>query len=67
MAVCFDGLNLGTGDSIPSQCERPAAERRHLVFYVAHVQRPRRGEACVDKVTSALPRTPARNAGNSAL
>jgi hypothetical protein len=64
-SVRLDRLNIRARDPMLPKHMGFAAKRRHFIFHVAYVQRPRAGKAGVYESIGAMPRPPIRNAGNS--
>ena len=63
--VRLDCFNTCTHDPVLSQHMCFAPQRRHFVFYVAQVQRPRGGKPGVNELIGAMPRSAIRNTGSS--
>ena len=59
-------LDVYADDAVLPQHVRFSAEGRHFVLDVAHVQRPRRREASLDKPIGALTGTTIGDASDSA-
>ena len=64
-SVRLDRLNIRARDPMLPKHMGFAAKRRHFIYHVAYVQRPRAGKAGVYESIGAMPRSPIRNAGNS--
>jgi hypothetical protein len=60
-------LNIRARDPMLSQDMCFAPQRRHFVFHVAYVQRPRGGKPGVNESIGAMPRSAIRNTGNSTV
>jgi hypothetical protein len=63
--VRLDRVNIRTHDPVLSQHMCFAPQRRHFVFYVAQVQRPRGGKPGVNEPIGAMSRSAIRNTGSS--
>jgi hypothetical protein len=61
--VRLDRVNIRTHDPVLSQHMCFAPQRRHFVFYVAQVQRPRGGKPGVNEPIGAMSRSAIRNTG----